>query len=119
MRDPPPAAGDALGPHLKQSGQLFFERLPGFARRGYEKSARVHRMRAAYSEPSYPMPLVGFRYDVLRYELAEIGLGNPLLQVSPFLIAQDVYAGAARLDLARIFGKLVLILLGPRGDLLE
>ena len=65
------------------------------------------------------MPLVGFRYDVIRYKFTSVGLGNPLLQVCPFLIAQDIHAGATCLDLARIFGEFVLILLRPRGDLFE
>ena len=76
-------------------------------------------MHVAYSEPSYTMPLVGFRYDIVRYKLTAICLGNPLLQVCPFLVVQDIYASATCLDLARIFGELVLILLRPRGDLFE
>jgi len=65
------------------------------------------------------MPLVGFRYDVIRYRLGSVGLGHPLLQIGPFFVAQDIYASATRLDLARIFRKLVLILLRPRSDSFE
>jgi hypothetical protein len=65
------------------------------------------------------VPLVGFRRDVIRYKLTPVCLGNPLLEICPFLVAQDIYAGATSFDLARIFGELVLILLRPRGDLFE
>src|SRR5438045_776288 len=75
--------------------------------------------RAGYSEPSCPMSLVGLCDDVIGHEFPPIGLRDPLLQIGPFLIAQDMNAGAPCLDLARVLGKLVLILLGPRGDLLE
>jgi hypothetical protein len=76
-------------------------------------------MRAPCSEPSYPMPLIGVRHHVIRYELTPVRLANALLQIGPFLIAQDIDAGASCFDLARIFGKLVLILFGPRGDLFQ
>ena len=65
------------------------------------------------------MPLVGFRDNLIGYEFPPVGLGDALLQVCPLGVAYDVDAGAARLDLACIFRKLILILLGPRGDLLE
>ena len=65
------------------------------------------------------MLFVGFRYDVVGYKLTPICLGNPLLEICPFLVAQYIHPGATSFDLARILGELVLILLRPRGDLFE
>src|SRR3979409_714324 len=76
-------------------------------------------MRAACSEPSYPMPLVGLCDVLIGHEFSPVGLGDPLLEVNPFLIAHDVDTGPPRLDLARVFRKFVLRRLRPRGDLFE
>ncbi len=108
----------ALG-SSERSGRLFFERPEGFVHRDMRRFFRARQTRAACSEPSYSMPFVRLCDDVIGHELSPVGLRDSFLQVGPFLIAEDVDPGVPRLDLARIFRKLDLILLRPRGDLLE
>jgi hypothetical protein len=59
------------------------------------------------------MALVGFGYQIVRYELALVSFSHALAYCGSLLVRHRVDAGSPRLDFARIFGEFVLILAGP------
>jgi hypothetical protein len=56
---------------------------------------------------------IGFRYNLVRYELALIGFSQALGYGGPLVVRHRIDARATRFDFARNFGKFVLILAGP------
>jgi hypothetical protein len=60
------------------------------------------------NEPSSAVAFIGFRHNLVRYELALIGSSRALAHGSPLVIRHRIDAGAPRFDFARV--EFVLIL---------
>lgn len=70
-------------------------------------------MPAGCNEPSSVVAFIGFRHNLVGYELALIRFRETLGHGGPLVVRHRIDAGATRFDFARIFGKFVLILAGP------
>jgi hypothetical protein len=70
-------------------------------------------MLAECNEPSLVMALIGFGYQIVRYELALIRFSHALAHSSSLVVRHPVDAGSPRLDFARVFGEFILIFARP------
>jgi hypothetical protein len=59
------------------------------------------------------MALIGFGYQVVRYELALIRFSHALAHSGSLVVRHAVDAGSPRFYFARVFGEFFLIFAGP------